>query len=106
MWKVSRNGTSPVYERPLDQIIIWPRLICGLDKTDAPSQGLEHGLGCRRASRAAPESLVNSFRAAAAAAFCLVLFWLAYRATRRLVDLAIARGHAEEQRRLAEEHTE
>ena len=49
---------------------------------------------------------MNPFRAAATAAFCLILFWLAYRLTRRLVDLAIARGHAEERRRLAEEPTE
>lgn len=45
---------------------------------------------------------MDPLKAAAAAAFCLVLFWLAYRLTRRLVDLAIAQGHAQE-RRLAEE---
>ena len=44
---------------------------------------------------------MDPLKAAAATAFCLVLFWLAYRLTRRLVDLAIAEGHAEA-RRLAE----
>ena len=48
-------------------------------------------------------SLLDPLKAAAAAAFCLVLFWLAHRLTRRLVDGAIAQGHVEERRRLAEE---
>jgi hypothetical protein len=46
---------------------------------------------------------VDPLKAAAAAAFCLVLFVLALRLTRRLMDLAIAAGHAEERRRAAEE---
>ena len=46
---------------------------------------------------------MDPFKAAAATAVCLVLFWLAFRLTRRLVDMAIAAGHVEERRRLAEE---
>lgn len=49
---------------------------------------------------------MDPLKAAAAAAFCLILFVLAYRLTRRLVDVAIAQGHAEERRRLAEEAAE
>jgi hypothetical protein len=46
---------------------------------------------------------VDPLKAAAATLLCLALFWLAFRLTRRLVDLAIAGGYAEERRRLAEE---
>jgi hypothetical protein len=46
---------------------------------------------------------VDPLKAAAATFVCLALFWLAFRLTRRLVDLAIAGGYAEERRRLAEE---
>lgn len=45
---------------------------------------------------------MDPLKAAAATLLCLALFWLAFRLTRRLVDLAIA-GYAEERRRLAEE---
>lgn len=51
-------------------------------------------------------SPVDPLKAAAATAVCLVLFWLAFRLTRRLVDMAIAGGYAEEQRRLAEEEAQ
>ncbi len=50
-----------------------------------------------------PENPVDPLKAAAATLLCLALFWLAFRLTRRLVDLAIAGGYAEERRRLAEE---
>ena len=46
---------------------------------------------------------MDPLKAAAATFVCLALFWLAFRLTRRLVDLAIAGGYAEERRRLAEE---
>ncbi|MEE7502901.1 hypothetical protein MMR14E_05800 [Methylobacterium mesophilicum] len=46
---------------------------------------------------------MDPLKAAAATLLCLALFWLAFRLTRRLVDLAIAGGYAEERRRLAEE---
>jgi hypothetical protein len=46
---------------------------------------------------------VDPLKAAAATLLCLALFWLAFRLTRRLVDLVIAGGYAEERRRLAEE---
>lgn len=46
---------------------------------------------------------MDPLKAAAATLVCLALFWLAFRLTRRLVDLAIAGGYAEERRRLAEE---
>jgi len=46
---------------------------------------------------------LDPLKAAAATLLCLALFWLAFRLTRRLVDLAIAGGYAEERRRLAEE---
>ena len=46
---------------------------------------------------------MDPLKAAAATLFCLALFWLAFRLTRRLVDLAIAGGYAEERRLLAEE---
>jgi hypothetical protein len=46
---------------------------------------------------------VDPLKAAAATLLCLALFWLAFRLTRRLVDLAIAGGYAEERRRLADE---
>ncbi|MCJ2137734.1 hypothetical protein MKK69_27440 [Methylobacterium sp. J-026] len=46
---------------------------------------------------------MDPLKAAAATAVCLALFWLAFRLTRRLVDLVIAGGYAEERRRLAEE---
>jgi len=49
---------------------------------------------------------VDPLKAAAATAVCLVLFWLAFRLTRRLVDMAIAGGYAEERRRLAEEEAQ
>ncbi|SFL41101.1 hypothetical protein [Methylobacterium pseudosasicola] len=49
---------------------------------------------------------MDPLKAAAATAVCLVLFWLAFRLTRRLVDMAIAGGYAEERRRLAEEEAE
>ena len=50
--------------------------------------------------------LLDPLKAAAATLFCLALFWLAFRLTRRLVDLAIAGGYAEERRLLAEEATQ
>lgn len=53
----------------------------------------------RRHNRRRP---LDPLKAAAATLLCLALFWLAFRLTRRLVDLAIA-GYAEERRRLAEE---
>ena len=46
---------------------------------------------------------MDPLKAAAATLLCLALFWLAFRLTRRLVDLVIAGGYAEERRRLAEE---
>ena len=46
---------------------------------------------------------MDPLKAAAATLLCLALFWLAFRLTRRLVDMAIAGGYAEERRRLAEE---
>lgn len=46
---------------------------------------------------------MDPLKAAAATLLCLALFWLAFRLTRRLVDLAIAGGYAEERQRLAEE---
>ncbi|MDP4005850.1 hypothetical protein [Methylobacterium sp. NEAU K] len=46
---------------------------------------------------------MDPLKAAAATIVCLALFWLAFRLTRRLVDMAIAGGYAEERRRLAEE---
>ena len=46
---------------------------------------------------------MDPLKAAAATLLCLALFWLAFRLTRRLVDLAIAGGYAEERRRLAQE---
>jgi hypothetical protein len=46
---------------------------------------------------------VDPLKATAATFVCLVLFWLAFRLTHRLVDMAIAGGYAEESRRLAEE---
>ena len=49
---------------------------------------------------------MDPLKAAAATAVCLVLFWLAFRLTRRLVDMAIAGGYAEERRRLAEEEAQ
>ncbi len=49
---------------------------------------------------------MDPLKAAAATAVCLALFWLAFRLTRRLVDLVIAGGYAEERRRLAEEAAE
>ena len=49
---------------------------------------------------------MDPLKAAAATAVCLVLFWLAFRLTRRLVDMAIAGGYAEERRRLADEEAQ
>ncbi|MCJ2126723.1 hypothetical protein [Methylobacterium sp. J-077] len=49
---------------------------------------------------------MDPLKASAATAVCLVLFWLAFRLTRRLVDMAIAGGYAEERRRLAEEEAQ
>ncbi|WP_267361152.1 MULTISPECIES: hypothetical protein [unclassified Methylobacterium] len=46
---------------------------------------------------------MDPLKAAAATLLCLALFWLAFRLTRRLVDLVIAGGYAEERRRLEEE---
>lgn len=46
---------------------------------------------------------MDPLKAAAATLACLALFWLAFRLTRRLVDLAIAGGYAEERLRLAAE---
>ncbi|MDP4021736.1 hypothetical protein Q8W71_03785 [Methylobacterium sp. NEAU 140] len=45
---------------------------------------------------------MDPLKAAAAVVFCLVLFVLAFRLTRRLMDLAIDAGHAEARRRAAE----
>ena len=45
---------------------------------------------------------MDPLKAAVATVFCLVLFGLALRLTRRLMDLAVAAGHAEERRRAAE----
>jgi len=64
-----------------------------------PALALEEPLRPRRH----PRSPVDPLKAAAATLLCLALFWLAFRLTRRLVDLAIAGGYAEERRRLAEE---
>ncbi|GJE51405.1 hypothetical protein GOFOIKOB_4463 [Methylobacterium tardum] len=50
-----------------------------------------------------PENPLDPLKAAAATLLCLALFWLAFRLTRRLVDLAIAGGYAEERQRLADE---
>lgn len=64
------------------------------------------GRGSKRAApteETSPEKPVDPLKAAAATLLCLALFWLAFRLTRRLVDLAIAGGYAEERRRLAEE---
>ncbi|SDN77633.1 hypothetical protein SAMN05216360_11160 [Methylobacterium phyllostachyos] len=64
------------------------------------------GPGSKRATppeETPPEIPVDPLKAAAATLLCLALFWLAFRLTRRLVDLAIAGGYAEERRRLAEE---
>jgi len=42
---------------------------------------------------------VDPLKAAAATLFCLALFWLVLRLTQRLMEMAIAAGRAEEQRR-------
>jgi hypothetical protein len=46
---------------------------------------------------------VDPLKAAAATLFCLVLFWVVLRITRRLMEMAIAAGHAAERRRAEEE---
>jgi hypothetical protein len=46
---------------------------------------------------------VDPLKAAAATLFCLVLFWVVLRITRRLMEMAIAAGHAAEHRRVEEE---
>ncbi len=46
---------------------------------------------------------MDPLKAAAATLFCLVLFWLVLRLTRRLMEMAIAAGHAEERRRIEAE---
>lgn len=71
-------------------------------KSDCPTPGL----GSKRAAppeERSPENPLDPLKAAAATLLCLALFWLAFRLTRRLVDLAIAGGYAEERQRLAEE---
>ncbi|GJE38095.1 hypothetical protein [Methylobacterium persicinum] len=42
---------------------------------------------------------MDPLKAAAATLFCLALFWLVLRLTQRLMEMAIAAGRAEEQRR-------
>ncbi|MCJ2011329.1 hypothetical protein [Methylobacterium sp. J-076] len=42
---------------------------------------------------------MDPLKAAAATLFCVALFWLVLRLTQRLMAMAIAAGHAEEQRR-------
>ncbi len=46
---------------------------------------------------------MDPLKAAAATLFCLALFWLVLRLTQRLMEMAIAAGHAEERRRLEAE---
>ena len=46
---------------------------------------------------------MDPLKAAAATLFCLVLFWVVLRITRRLMEMAIAAGHAAERRRAEEE---
>lgn len=46
---------------------------------------------------------MDPLKAAAATLFCIVLFWLVLRVTRRLMDMAITAGHAEERRRIEAE---
>lgn len=46
---------------------------------------------------------MDPLKAAAATLFCLVLFGLILRLTRRLMEMAIAAGHAEERRRAEDE---
>ncbi|GJD34568.1 hypothetical protein [Methylobacterium aerolatum] len=46
---------------------------------------------------------MDPLKALAATVFCLVLFVLVLRLTRRLMEMAISAGHAEERRRLEQE---
>lgn len=46
---------------------------------------------------------MSPVKIAAALAVCVLLFWLAFRITRVMVDLGIAAGHAEVRRREDEE---
>lgn len=46
---------------------------------------------------------MDPLKAGVALLVCLLLFWLIYRLTLRMVDLGIAAGHAEERRRLEAE---
>lgn len=46
---------------------------------------------------------MDPLKALAATVFCLVLFGLVFRLTRRLMEMAIAAGHAEVRRRAEEE---
>lgn len=46
---------------------------------------------------------MNPLKIAAAVAVCALLFWLMFRLTRKMVDLTIATGLAEEERRRKEE---
>lgn len=46
---------------------------------------------------------MDPLKALAATVFCLVLFGLIFRLTRRLMEMAIAAGHAEARRRAEEE---
>lgn len=46
---------------------------------------------------------MDPLKALAATVFCLVLFGLVFRLTRRLMEMAIAAGHAEARRRADEE---
>jgi hypothetical protein len=46
---------------------------------------------------------VDPLKAAAATVFCLILFGLVLRLTRRLMDMAIAAGHAEARQRAEDE---
>ena len=46
---------------------------------------------------------MDPLKAAAATVFCLILFGLVLRLTRRLMDMAIAAGHAEARQRAEDE---